>query len=553
MSDDGRKLEEGDSTHPECEVNEIDNVDSEEDDEYPESDGEEDDEHPESDDEEGVGSNMFEERPVYSPESLQRRISCFILTQNVTPHIVKNKDFRDMMTSQFPSLTLDHETTMKHCLTLFEESKTEVRRFLNSMGRLICLSVDVLTRYSRIDVGPDFICLSASFIDNEWKLRKWILRFKKYGNDDFDQFVVKALDDWNLNDDKVYTLTSRKVDAPGDYIQSTKSKLEGKNRLPYHSRIFSVRCCAEMFGLMAEDAFGEISDIIRMIEELSWPKSECMWHLTNSKLKNALELEALGEFNSELVTKNYSVPSAEQWEKVRIVYKLVELVHDVAKKIFEVKNSTANLFLYNFPQLRASLVLEASSPDAFTLKLAKKMLKRFDKYIKKNYLVLAIASVMDPRCKMQFIEDVSAKLEGIDGLPQASAVLETVRSIYEHNEAVKVNEETVKSDLDLYLEDPVLPQEEKFNVLKWWESEGVLKYPNTSEVAREVLAIPMSVASSFNAYYYLENRPPPDVSITTSGSQLMNAVACCRSWRPEKRLSAFEIKFLFHSAGVNIF
>ncbi|CAA2990914.1 zinc finger BED domain-containing RICESLEEPER 1-like [Olea europaea subsp. europaea] len=498
----------------------------------------------------------------------------------MTPH-VESYYFRDFIASLNPSLTLDSNTTKKDCLKIFEEAKLKAKRTLNNMGRLIALSVDVLTCYKNWNASYDFMCLSTHFIDDSWKFRKWILRFRRYDmwrSDFIDAAILKSLDDWNL-EGKVYSLTSRNIDACEETVESIKSKLKEKNRLPLDSRLFSVSCCAEMFGSMAQDAFQEISTIISKLEKLHWSRSESMWHITNSKLKNALEMETLGKFNSEDTRRDYDVPSADEWEKVRIVYRLVENAHNVAKQVFETRHSTANKFLYNLQELRANLILEATSSVSFASCVAKIMLRRLDKYIKETFLVLAIASVMDPRCKMQYIEYISRKFEDIDGIFPSGAVLEAVRTIYadyvshgiemdnsegtsnlkteegnpindkeeqfqifpggqEYSEFVQSNNQSKKSDLDSYLEEPVLPWDENFNVLLWWKSEAP-KYPNVSKIARDFLAIPISVATSHDAYYYLENRPP-DHHVITSGAEMMNALMCCRSWK-----SGLKIDFEF--------
>ncbi|KAL2453383.1 Uncharacterized protein Adt_05071 [Abeliophyllum distichum] len=165
-----------------------------------------------------------------------------------------------------------------------------------------------------------------------------------------------------------------------------------------------------MFGSMAQDAFEEITIIICKLQELQWSKSECMWDITNFKLKNAFDMESQGEFNSEDVRKNYDVPSADEWSKWRC----------------------------NF---------------------------------------------------------------------QSGAVLDAIRSLYADyvnhgRDGGNLNRE--KSDLDSYLEEPVLPWDVNFNVLLWWRSEAH-KYPTVSKMARDILAIPMSVAVSNAAFYYLEN------------------------------------------------
>ncbi|KAL2551923.1 zinc finger BED domain-containing protein RICES [Forsythia ovata] len=103
------------------------------------------------------------------------------------------------------------------------------------------------------------------------------------------------MNEWNL-EDKVSSLTLRNVDICEEVVDSIKDKIKEKKRLPLDSRLFHVKCCAEMFGSMAQDAFEEISIIICKLQELQWSKSECMWDITNFKLKTAFDMESQGEF-----------------------------------------------------------------------------------------------------------------------------------------------------------------------------------------------------------------------------------------------------------------
>lgn len=87
--------------------------------------------------------------------------------------------------------------------------------------------------------------------------------------------------------------------------------------------------------------------------------SASVWYHTACKLKEALELDAMCEFSS----KDFwcKVPSADEWEKVRCICKLVESAE-----------ATANIFLRNLDELRAILFQESISSDSFTGKWPRK-------------------------------------------------------------------------------------------------------------------------------------------------------------------------------------
>ncbi|XP_019459991.1 PREDICTED: zinc finger BED domain-containing protein RICESLEEPER 2-like [Lupinus angustifolius] len=57
-----------------------------------------------------------------------------------------------------------------------------------------------------------------------------------------------------------------------------------------------------------------------------------------------------------------------------------------------------------------------------------------------------------------------------------------------------------KSELDIYLEDGVLPdQGGEFDILTWWKVNGI-KYPTLQRIARDLLAIPISTVASESSF-----------------------------------------------------
>ncbi|CAL0313921.1 unnamed protein product [Lupinus luteus] len=57
-----------------------------------------------------------------------------------------------------------------------------------------------------------------------------------------------------------------------------------------------------------------------------------------------------------------------------------------------------------------------------------------------------------------------------------------------------------RSELDIYLEDGVLPdQGGEFDILTWWKVNGI-KYPTLQIIARDLLAIPISNVASESSF-----------------------------------------------------
>ena len=86
-----------------------------------------------------------------------------------------------------------------------------------------------------------------------------------------------------------------------------------------------------------------------------------------------------------------------------------------------------------------------------------------------------------------------------------------------------------ESELDSYLKEPVMEWNKDFKALEWWKEESQ-KYPILSRVARDILSIPISRATSYDAYV-TDKREPPE-NVLSMDAKAANAVMCGRSWLP---------------------
>ena len=56
-----------------------------------------------------------------------------------------------------------------------------------------------------------------------------------------------------------------------------------------------------------------------------------------------------------------------------------------------------------------------------------------------------------------------------------------------------------KSELNYYLEEPVLPRVASFDILAWWKTNGI-KYPVLQCVAKDIFAVLISIVTSESAF-----------------------------------------------------
>ncbi|KAH0648371.1 hypothetical protein KY285_033619 [Solanum tuberosum] len=275
----------------------------------------------------------------------------------------------------------------------------------------------------------DFICLRVHFISEDWKLRSWVVSFKSF--DAYDDYVgetMQCLSDFGI-EDKICAVTVHSYLDFDEVIDAIKSKLLEKKRLQPDGQLFRVPCCADIFNSMVKRAFGMIEGLISDIRLIvCWGRSLPVWNVTFHKLQEALELEAKGEYLKADDYKGYHIPSPREWDKVRGVCKLVGHVYTAAEVLFMAKRPTAGLYFHNLNNLRFNLMKDSASSDKFTRNLANSMLEKFDKYWRNMYLVFALATIMDPRYKVKYLEFCFLKYKDNDhsSLP---SILESIRSL----------------------------------------------------------------------------------------------------------------------------
>ncbi|KAK9288679.1 hypothetical protein L1049_017142 [Liquidambar formosana] len=519
--------------------------------------------------------------PVFDERKACRAVAGFIRSEKLGFWSIENKSFQEFVRMLYPQFHIDRHMVERECIEIYKEEKAKIKETLRNLDGHISLSVEIL-KYERfigdkceLSYFNDYMRLSAHFIDEKWRTQKWVLNFCFiYPSHPLGEAILKSLSDWDI-ENKISTLTLGYNEDCDKTFQIAQDRLHEKKKLKLSGQMFRVKCCADLFCSMAEDAFEEIEEIIRKVRPLTkWEKSLPTWSFTLGKLQVALAFESLGVFIEDRCV-GFEIPSAEEWKKVQGVCKLVESIHKVATVLFESMPiySTANVYFHLLQELHATLTRESTGSDGFIITLAEKMLKTFDQYWKDMFLVLAIAAVLDPRFKMKYIEFSSSKYEGSDGNSKVTMVVESIHSLYEdyvtHNpqkensptesspplledessddddeepsrnpyddfslfqeycQLIDSTSQPAKSELDWYLEEPVLPWVQNFDALSWWRAASP-KYPTLSRMARDFLAMPTTVPTPSEAYYTKPREV--DHRIVSLGSELVNALMCPGSW-----------------------
>ncbi|KAJ1703103.1 hypothetical protein LUZ63_002882 [Rhynchospora breviuscula] len=291
---------------------------------------------------------------------------------------------------------------------------------------------------------------------------------------------------WNL-DKRTFCLVLDNASSNDACINDLFATTSIQEDLPADGKLFHQRCGCHILNLIVQDGLDVLKDEIRDIREtmkyirhsqgrmekfklacsqanvpfkkLSWDVPT-RWNSTYLMLELALELK-LAICRYDNLDKRYNLNISDfQWEAVQALVVKLKVFYDATLKLSGTKYPTLNLFFTEFCEAYLTIKNMCSSPYPFIVQMGAEMHVKFDKYWTLGNSLLAIACVLDPRCKLAVVEYYMKQLCG--DLDEASL-------------------------------------DEEFDILAWWKLKTP-KYPVLSRLTRDILAVPISIVASESAF-----------------------------------------------------
>ncbi|KAJ3691732.1 hypothetical protein LUZ61_020896 [Rhynchospora tenuis] len=484
-----------------------------------------------------------------------------ILAHGLPFSIVEFEWFNELSRHLNPFHQNVSENTIKQdCVKLFESDKVKIKKVLQDVHR-ISLTCD----YWMSNQTPGYLCLTAHYIDADWKLQKRIISFNElspsYNGEIISNAIMDCLVQWGI-ENKIITITSA-LDCDGA-TDILRSSLEARGELHFQGFFFHLRCCAHILNLVLQDGFNKIESCLSKIREgvkylrkeparlvkfgevaiqldisthqSLWTDVKTRWNSTYRMLQSAIYYKTafIGYASSD---PNYEwLPTDVEWENAEKVFKLLEGFDVTSLTTTLFSNTlypTSNLLLIEIFKVKKEICEAYLSEDGFTRGMSVSMFEKFEKYWEDTSILMAVASILDPRFKQFAIQFCFEKVySSSEASEQVKNVLAKLRALYEMYEkeyippsvssgswskagtrsasssvsSSSINEDFIsfmqskwannppKSDLDIYLEEPVFKCKE-IDVLSWWRENSV-KFPILSKLARDVLCIPITTATS---------------------------------------------------------
>ncbi|KVI10544.1 Ribonuclease H-like domain-containing protein, partial [Cynara cardunculus var. scolymus] len=116
----------------------------------------------------------------------------------------------------------------------------------------------------------EYLCLTANYIDEHWKLQKKLLNFltldSSQTEDALSELVIKCLMDWDV-DRKLFSMTLDDCFTYDDIASRTKEWVLQNRHLLKNGDLYDMRCASHLVKSLLQDAMEALKGVTEKIRE----------------------------------------------------------------------------------------------------------------------------------------------------------------------------------------------------------------------------------------------------------------------------------------------
>jgi hypothetical protein len=532
----------------------------------------------------------------------RRALAMFIISSGLSLSLVEGSAFKRFIAAVNPLYPCSRPILDRDVMDLYGKEINSLQVIMSEAPGRISFAID---RWKGKETGENYnddiyICISACFIDADWKLQRRIMGFKHLAFPEDVMYVADTVESCFTElevDQKVMCITLDNALDDASVANSLKTSLVDNSRLLCDGELFQMHCCTDILNSVVKAGLELIDDVVDKIrhgihyitysrkrenEFYRCAKEICLldvtmklradlvvyWDSTYKMLACALYYkEALKHFASKHRTflSNFHLGD-EEWDRVATMEKFIKPLYDITCTFLSTKHKTASSYFLGVYKVNRLLEV-TKEQENFMSAMVKDMKAKFEKYWSEYSLVLACAAVLDPRYKLNLVSYCFKKIYGdVDASQYTDKVVALLRRLSTEYEKLSCfaavgtgiieyhasddlfdnyTPPEQKTELDWYLESPAMHLNVDLDILEFWS--GMSKcYPNLANLARDILAIPISTVPSKSVFTMGEKIVSP--RRCTLEPDLLEMLISLHDWTcpKDKRGTTFSLNiFLF--------
>ncbi|XP_050222128.1 zinc finger BED domain-containing protein RICESLEEPER 2-like [Mercurialis annua] len=464
----------------------------------------------------------------FDQEVVRKAIAYMIIVDELPFKFVEKQGFRRVMSLACPMFKMPSRWTVnRDCYAMFVDEKLKLKQFFKTHSQRVSLTSDSWTSNQRLN----YMCITAHFIDNDWKLHKRIIYFvtcSRHKGEYLSKSMETCLQEWGLKNIFSVTLDNAEnnTTAMGFFIKKMLTWGSTHVRCKYAH----MRCIAHILNLVVSDglkesgsSFQKVRGAVRYIKnsplglskfkeckkslDFECKRSLCLdvptrWNSTYLMLDTACLYQPVFEEYEDVeasfrIDLGDEVPDKHDWDKVRQLCVLLQCFYKMTLRISGSLYVTSNNHLNEISDLSTILQDWTKSSDYCLRSMATKM--KFDKYWGDpnvmNKLIF-FANILDPRDRIVYLGYTLNQLYGCHaGKFLYTCVMEDLAELFNDYEVIYKKEvATTATGGSGQLAEPVAQSSQVNSVLKERFLQQMLETGGVSGSKKNELEIYLSEA-----------------------------------------------------------
>ncbi|XP_062100240.1 zinc finger BED domain-containing protein RICESLEEPER 2-like [Humulus lupulus] len=433
----------------------------------------------------------------FDPELGRKLLAQMIILHEYPLSMIEHRGFIDYSNTICPMFKMVSWNTIRSdILKIYKIEKEKCSQILEKNRSRIVITTDMWTANHQ---KRGYITMTAHFIDDSWKLHNKI--------------STVTVDNCTTNDAMIPLLKEK--------FNSSCFILKGK--------LLHMHCCAHILNLIVNDDLSVIGDSTDKIRDsvAYWSgtpkrceKFEDIARSLEVSCTKKLSLDCQIRWNSTYLMLNITLlynrvfeqlklrdsryvryaPSEDDWIRAQKLCDRLEVFHEVIELFCRTKYPTSNLFFPKMFQIKMRIKAWIIADEPFIRDMETQMISKFQKYWEEIHGLMIVAVVLDPRYKFMLIEyyfptiyrndqyemqikkvhklyydlleEYSSKFpnpkersQQMDSVSASSPTQMDDLSNFDTYVRVAYGVENVKSELEFYLEEKLIPRtDELFDI-----------------------------------------------------------------------------------------
>lgn len=325
---------------------------------------------------------------------------------------------------------IGRKTIRSECLKVFQSERDALMKSLRNVD-MISLTCDLWTSNQNLC----YMCLVAHYIDSNWNMQCRVLNFVELDPSHtgivIGQAVFECIAEWKI-EDKVITITLDNASNNDVAVRNLKAKLLARKSTCFVAKYFHVRCCAHIINLVVNDGIeplGHLIDNLRQtVKDIKRSPSRMHKFVEICRslaldIGGGLKLDVLTRWSSTYHMLKVSIaykealisyaetdanykwqPTDHEWALYSSIQPILGSLAEITTAFSASKYPTANVFYPHIVNVKIALRAARDSSDINLQTMGIAMLDKFDKYWEEKNNVMVLATILDPRYKMRFVE-----------------------------------------------------------------------------------------------------------------------------------------------------